>query len=91
MQLLPFGTGRNVDVINDLDVAALDSELVQQRFHSARKIFFPHCYKHLKTGLQMKHLEFTWKNVNILIYYKLAFVLLSCALNNECKRMTDFF
>lgn len=37
--LLPFSAGWNMDVINNLDVTALDSELVQQRFHSARKIF----------------------------------------------------
>lgn len=37
--LLPFSAGWNMDVINNLDVTALDSKLVQQRFHSARKIF----------------------------------------------------
>lgn len=37
--LLPFSAGWNMDVINNLNVTALDSELVQQRFYSARKIF----------------------------------------------------
>lgn len=38
---LPVRAGRDMDIINDIDVSAVDSEFLQQRLHPAGQTITP--------------------------------------------------
>lgn len=38
---LPVRAGRDMDIINDIDVSAVDSEFMQQRLHPAGQTITP--------------------------------------------------